>query len=92
MDENQSNSDERQMQDAVMGADSGNFFDDLDRSVNKEIFDDNAQDDSAASEQVTSEPIVQNSEQSEGVDWDSDSNPYKKGILIHQEKHKSYLK
>ena len=33
MAEIKSNSDEQQMQDLVMGSDSGNFFDDLEKSI-----------------------------------------------------------
>lgn len=78
MENNTSNSEEQLMQDAVMNADSGNFFDDLDKNVNSAVVDEGIQSDSAVSEQVTSEPSVQNSKSSVDVDWDSESNPYKK--------------
>jgi hypothetical protein len=77
MSKNQGNSEEQQTVDAVMNADSGNFFDDLEKNVNSVVYDD-VQDDSATSEQVTSVESGQNSDASKGVDWDSDDNPYKK--------------
>ena len=51
MGQNTSNSSEAEMQDAVMNADSGNFFDDLDKDVNSAVLDNDVQSNTAASEQ-----------------------------------------
>lgn len=73
--------------DSVMD-DSGNFFDDLEKEVNGVVFDDTSEN-SKANEQTMVTPETQQtidpgtvvSEDSAvqgGIDWDSDTNPYKK--------------
>ena len=61
------------LQDKVMDSDSNNFFDDLDKSVNK-MYDDTGN--TTATEQAT--PPSKEVSESNGVDYESDSNPYKK--------------
>ena len=72
---NESNS--ATVQDDVMNADSNSFFDDLEKQVNSGIFDDTANDsNTTAKEQAT--PPSEAVSKSNGVDYESDDNPYKK--------------
>ena len=71
---NESNS--ASVQDAVMNADSGNFFDDLEKQVNKGIYDDVDEGNTTAKEQAT--PPLKAVSKSNEVDYESDDNPYKK--------------
>tara|TARA_Y100000401_G_scaffold116900_1_gene123869 strand:- start:4767 stop:5708 length:942 start_codon:yes stop_codon:yes gene_type:complete len=74
--------------DSVMD-DSGNFFDDLEKEVNGVVFDDTTQENSKTNKQNEVTPEVQqtidpgtvvneDSAVNGGIDWDSDTNPYKK--------------
>jgi hypothetical protein len=69
---NESNS--ASVQDAVLGADSDNFFDDLDRSVNK-MYDDDASNTTAENKAT---PPSKEVSTSNGIDYESEDNPYKK--------------
>jgi len=65
------------VQDDVMNADSNSFFDDLERQVNSGIFDETSDEGNAtAKEQAT--PPSKAVSKSNGVDYESDDNPYKK--------------
>ena len=64
------------VQDAVMNADSGSFFDDLEKQVNKGIYDEVDISNTTAKEQAT--PLSKEVSKSNGIDYESDDNPYKK--------------
>ncbi len=66
------------VQDAVIGADSNDFFDQLENSVNSGIVD-NVQETTPTEPDVTltSEPVKVDSQESVNV-WEDDTNPYKK--------------
>ena len=66
------------VQDAVIGADSNDFFDQLENSVNSGIVD-NVQETTPTEPDVTltSEPVEVDSQESVNV-WEDDTNPYKK--------------
>ena len=73
----QDRSNSASVQDAVMGADSDNFFDDLEKQVNKGIYDEAVDEgNTTAPEQAT--PPSKVVSKSNGVDYESDDNPYKK--------------
>ena len=73
----QDRSNSASVQDAVMGADSDNFFDDLEKQVNKGIYDESVDEgNTTAPEQAT--PPSKVVSKSNGVDYESDDNPYKK--------------
>ena len=66
------------VQDVVIGADSNEFFDQLESSVNSGIVD-AAQEETTPTEPevtLTSEPVKEDSQEAVDI-WEDDTNPYK---------------